>query len=111
MRDLSENLERLERELRRTPAEQFDRLGELLRERDRLIRILAAGLPLAPPEEQQECYERLCGHRAAGAELQANLRCERAALVEAWGESARERELVRLFGGAQSSEATVVELG
>lgn len=110
MRDLSDNLERLERELRTTPVEDGDRLDVLLRERGRLLKILAAGLPGLPAEERAECYERLLEHQAAGRDLVERVRRERAVLVEAWGDSTRERQLVRMFDAVEPARR-LIELG
>lgn len=110
MRDLSENLERLERELRATAVDDTGRWSELLRERARLIKILtgcAVGLPA-----EMEAYEILRAHRVVGEELAVRLREERAQLVEAWGESVRERQLMHLLEAARNAEVPqLAEIG
>lgn len=94
MDELSDALDRIEREIRETPVDEGERLTELLRERGRLVERVAAG---AAGEPTAESYERLLEHRAAGDDLAERLRRERALLVEAWGDSTRERQVARMF--------------
>ncbi len=110
MRDLSETLERLEREMRAVPTEEGDRLEVLLRERARLLKILSHGLAELPESERIECYERLLEHYAAGQRLGDRLRQERALLVEAWGDSTRERQLLRMFDAVEQPGG-LIEVG
>lgn len=88
------------------------RLEELLRERARLIRTLGESWLRLEGPAREECYDRLLEHHAAGVAFGERLRQHRARLVEAWGESTRERQLVRLYEATQVGRAPeLVELG
>jgi hypothetical protein len=107
MRDSSDILNLLEREIRTMPADEVERLDTLLRERGRLVKIMAASAPVS-----RENYERLREHRAAGQELLERLRRERELLVEAWGDSTRERQVLRMFDATtEPRPARFAELG
>lgn len=105
MRDLSNTLNLVEREIRATPVDENERLDELLRERGRLLKIIAASAPVCA-----ESHERLLEHLAAGQELVERLRRERELLVEAWSDSTRERQVLRMFEATIPS-AGLIELG
>ena len=107
MRDLSNTLNGLEREIQATPVDEDERLTELLDERGRLVAMVAAG---AGEEPTAETYERLLEHRAAGEDLAERLRRERALLVEAWGDSTRERQVLKMFE-TDAPATGFVELG
>ena len=110
MRDLSNTLDGVEREIRATPVDEDERLMVLLRERGRLVKLVAAS---AGEEPTAEAYERLLEHRAAGEDLAERLRRERALLVEAWGDSTRERQVLKMFSGTVADDpiGRLAELG
>ena len=103
MRELWNNLKRVERETLATAVDDAGRLGELMQERSSLIRLIERGLPDLPAAEHAECYDRLLAHYAAGQALGDRLRQERGRAVEAWGESAHEQQLLRLLEGTRSA--------
>ena len=114
MRELWSNLERVERDTLATAVDDAAQLGGLMQERGALIRSIEQGLPDLPAAEHAECYDRLLAHYAAGQALGDRLRQERGRAVEAWGESSREQQLLRLLEGTRSGQsraALVEELG
>lgn len=105
------NLAEVEREILAVAVDDL-RLGELLYERAAGIQALTLSLPELVGPAREEAYDRLLAHHAAGQALGARLQQDRARLVEAWGESTRERQLVRLFEATQLGRAPeLVELG
>ena len=103
MGELWSDLERVERQTLETAVDDAQRLGELMRERGSLIRLIERGLPDLPAAEHAECYDRLLAHYAAGQALGDRLRQERGRAVEAWGESAHEQQLLRLLEGTRNA--------
>ena len=112
MGELWSDLEEVERETLTTAVDDTARLRELMEARGSLIRLIERRLPELPAAEHGECYDRLLAHYAAGQALGDRLRQERGRAVEAWGESAHERQLLRLWEGTRSTGAPVmVEMG
>lgn len=103
MDQLWSDLERVERETLATAVDDARRLGELMRERGVLIRLIERQVPDLPAAQHPECYDRLLAHYAAGQALGDRLRQERGRTVEAWGESAHEQQLVRLLEGTRNA--------
>ena len=101
----------VEREILAVAVDEV-RLGALLGERAALIRAIQESLPGLAGAAREECYDLLLAHHAAGQALAARLQQNRARLVEAWGESTRERQLVRLYEATQVGRVPeLVELG
>ena len=104
MGELWSDLERVERETLATAVDDAGRLGELMQERGALIQLIEQGLPDLPAAGHAECYDRLLAHYAAGQALADRLRQERGRVVEAWGESARERQLMHLLEATRNTD-------
>lgn len=97
-----EDLERVEREILATAIDDAARLGELVGQRSRLIVALEKALR---GQGDAASYDRLLKHYAAGQALGDRLRQERARVVEAWGESSREQQLLRLLEATRGNGA------
>ena len=114
MREMWVALEGVEREILATAVEDSGRLTELMDRRAGLVQAIcrAIGKCVSSPVDSAAAYDRLLLHFATGQALGDRLRQERGRVVEAWGESARERQLMRLLEATRSPGAPVlVDMG
>ena len=100
-------LEGVEREILATAVDDSGRLTELMERRAGLVQAIcrAIGKGTCGPVDEAAAYDRLLLHFAAGQALGDRLRQERGRVVEAWGESTRERQLLRLLEATRSPGA------
>lgn len=110
MHEMWTALEAVEREILATAVGESARLEELMGRRGALIQALSRALeketcgPLTTAE-RASAYDRLLAHYASGQALGDRLRQERGRVVDAWGESTRERQLMHLLAATRGEPA------
>lgn len=106
-------LERVERELVACGVDDSARLGELMSERGAFVQAICRAVEkeTSGKVDRAAAYDRLLAHYAAGQALWDRLRQERGRVVEAWGESTRERQLLHLLEATREGSLGLVELG
>ena len=106
MQALWTELERVERETLATAVDDATTLAACMERRGALIQALCRAIEketcgVLSEADRAAAYDRLLVHHAAGASLADRLRQGRARVVEAWGESTRERQLLHLLEATQ----------
>ncbi len=113
MNELWVALERVEREILATAVDDGAGLASLMDERGALVHAIcrAAEKGTCGTVDLEDARDRLLRHFAAGQALGDRLRQERSRVVDAWGESTRERQLLHLLEATRVESGALVEVG